>query len=306
MRIIDCHVHLYPEELNADPEKWARANGEAHWARLCTRRRKDGRAVQSFPRVDELLRELDRAGIERAVLLGWYWENPATCAGQNRFLAACVRAHPDRLAGCATLHPAAGPGETLGELNRARDDGLCGLGELSPHSQGFAVDDPVFRAVLQRAAELRMPVTLHATDPRGRSYPGRIETPLADFVRLVGEFPRTNFILAHWGGLLPLLEPSLRPAELPNLYFDTAASPLLYGFDIWERFLPVAGAERVLFGSDHPLDLYPRSPGESGLGRLLAEARAGGADERVLGENATRLFRAEGRWPPAAGGAATV
>ena len=64
--------------------------------------------------MDELLRAMDAAGISRAVLLGWYWEKPATCAGQNRFYAACVRAHPDRLMAFATLHPAAGREKVLG------------------------------------------------------------------------------------------------------------------------------------------------------------------------------------------------
>src|SRR5258708_5237237 len=105
--IIDAHVHLYPAEVKRDPAGWAAAHGEAHWALLCTRRRKDGRPVQTLPTVDQLLTAMDAAGVERAVLLGWYWENPSTCAWQNRFYAECVRAHPDRLSAFATLHPAA-------------------------------------------------------------------------------------------------------------------------------------------------------------------------------------------------------
>ena len=32
------------------------------------------------------LQDMDTAGVDRAVLLGWYWENASTCAEQNRFL----------------------------------------------------------------------------------------------------------------------------------------------------------------------------------------------------------------------------
>jgi hypothetical protein len=258
---------------------------------LCTRRRRDGRAVQAFPSVDELLRELDRAGIDRAVLLGWYWEKPATCAWQNRFFAECVRTHPDRLDACATLHPGAGLAATLAEIQRAHDEGLVGLGELSPHAQGHLIDDAVFCAALERAGELQLPVNLHVTDPAGRPYPGRVDTPRADFVRLAQAFPRTTFILAHWGGLLPLPAAGAGGAMLPNVYFDTAASPLLYDAGIWSRVLPAVGAARVLFGSDYPLELYPRAPAPGGLGRFVAEARAGGADASVMGGNAARLFR---------------
>lgn len=288
MSTIDAHVHLYAPEVNRDPAGWAAAQSEPHWAELSTRRRKDGRAVQAFPSLDELLREMDRADVGRAVLLGWYWERAETCAGQNRFYAECVRAHPDRLSAFATLHPRAGLEATLAEMALARDEGLVGLGELSPHSQHFSVDDPVFRAVLARAAEWRWPVNLHVTDPASRRYPGRVETPLTDFGRLAREFPAVKFILAHWGGLLPLVDPEAR--QLGNVFYDTAASPLLYASDIWGRFAATVPADRVLFGSDFPLNVYPKFDAEPEMGRLIAEARGAGVGEAILSGNIRRLL----------------
>ena len=292
MSVTDCHVHLYPPAVNRNPAAWAAAHGERHWARLCTRRRKDGRAVQSFPSVRELLRTMDAADVGRAVLLGWYWERPETGALQNRFYAQVVKAHPDRLAAFATLHPAAGRTATLEEVRRAKGEGLVGLGELSPHSQGYAVDDPVFGAVLRLAAKLRMPVNLHVTDPDSGSFPGRVETPLKDFTWLAQNFPRTTFILAHWGGLLPLRKAKAR--ALKNVYYDTAASPLLYAEDVWRRFLAVVPKERVLFGSDYPLNVYPRLDPEAGMSRLVAEAHRAGLTADVLPavmrDNAARII----------------
>ncbi|HTQ31778.1 MAG TPA: amidohydrolase family protein [Opitutaceae bacterium] len=255
MTVIDAHVHLYPPELNRDPAGWGAQAGETHWARLCTRLRRDGRPVQGFPSVDQLLRDMDAAGVGRAVLAGWYWEKPETCAWQNRFYAACVQAHPGRLSALAVFHPAAGREAALAEVRRAHDEGFVGLGELSPHSQGYGTADPVFGEVLALAAELRLPVNLHVTDPAGKNYPGRVETPLADFARLAREFSGTTFILAHWGGLLPLVDASA--AALPNLFYDTAASPRLYAPDVFPRFIKTVGASRVLFGSDYPLILFP-------------------------------------------------
>jgi predicted TIM-barrel fold metal-dependent hydrolase len=292
MSIVDCHVHLYPPAVNRDPAAWAEAHREQHWATLCTRRRADGQAVQSFPSVTGLLRAMDDAGVARAVLLGWYWEHPETCAWQNRFYAQCRRAHPDRLAAFATLHPAAGRKATLDEVRRAQGEGLCGLGELSPHSQGYRLDDPVFGAVLRLAAQLRLPVNLHVTDPRSRPYPGRVRTPLRDFVQLARRFPATTFILAHWGGLLPLREATAR--ALPNVYYDTAASPLLYGEGIWPQFLNQVPADRVLFGSDFPLNVYPRIDAQPNLARLVAEVHRAAPTvdllAAVVGGNAARLM----------------
>ncbi len=292
MPVIDAHVHLYPPELNRDPAGWAVRAGEGHWAQLCTRQRRDGRPVQAFPSVGQLLRDMDAAGVARAVLLGWYWEKPETCAWHNRFLAACVRGHSDRLAAFATLHPAAGRAATLAEVRRAHDEGLIGLGELSPHSQGYLIDDPVFRAALALAAELGLAVNFHVTDPASKKYPGRVETPLADFARLAREFPRTTFILSHLGGLLPLVDSSTMPG--PNLFYDTAALPLIYPPEVLRRLLDVVGAERVLFGSDYPLILFPREETGPGFARFLAQISdlklSASESAALLGGNAARLF----------------
>jgi len=309
--LIDSHVHLYPDVINRAPSGWAEQAGERHWATLCTRRRKGGQAVQGFPSVDELLRTMDVAGVERAILLGWYWEHLESCRLQNRFYADCIRAHPDRLSAFATIHPGEGSeAAVLTELDWAREHGLCGLGELSPHSVGWAVDDPLFAAVLERVGDWGWPVNLHVTEADSRPYPGKIETPLGDFLKLAEAHPRTRFILAHWGAGLPFVVTTgrceahghllaARQDELsplpPNLYFDTAASPLIYDTDIWAKFVKSAGADRVLFGSDYPLNLYPALNAQPEMRRFAEELREQSGltpDEiRVIGgDNARSLL----------------
>jgi predicted TIM-barrel fold metal-dependent hydrolase len=291
MPLIDAHVHLYPPEINRDPAGWAVAHGEPEWARLTTRVRRNGRPVQGFPSVDDLLREMDRAGVDRSVLLGWYWIQPENCARQNRFYADCIRAHPDRLAAFATVQPGAGAVAVEAELTAARAAGLSGVGELSPHAQRHALDAPGLHRALELAGEWGWAVNLHATDPNTRDYPGRVETPLADFVALARAHPATTLVLAHWGGLLPLREASV--ADLPNLWYDTAASPLTYDATVWARVLAVVPAERVVFGSDFPLNLYPTLDAEPALTRFVAEARSAGAPDAVMHGNAARLLN---RW----------
>lgn len=280
MRIVDAHVHLYPPEANLAPAAWAEAHGERHWATLCTRIRKNGREVQSFPTVDELLREMDMAGIERVVLQGWYWEKHDTCVWQNRFYAECIKAHGDRLSAFATFHAAAGAERVVQEIRRAVDEGFCGLGELSPHSQNVAIDDPVWRKAMVLAGELSLPVNLHVTEPLSKNYRGKVETPLADFVDLAREFPRTNFILAHWGARLPL-DPTLgaEARTCGNLFYDTAASPLIYEPKVFREMIDAVGADHVLYGSDHPLNLYPKTDATAQLAGLLADLRTADLSE---------------------------
>ncbi len=103
-----------------------------------------------------------------------------------------------------------------------------------------------------------------------------------------------SFILAHWGGGLAfrgLPDGAPLPA---NLYFDTAASPLLYPPDVFRRAAGLVGADRILYGSDYPLLLYPRESRKPGFARFLGDiARCGlGEAERgaILGSNIRRLL----------------
>lgn len=267
---IDHHVHLYPPEINADPAAWAARAGETVWARLCVRQRKDGRAVQEFPSLDELLRALDAAGLDRAVLLGWYWQTQAACALHNRFLAACARAHPDRLSAWATIHPESPPAEIESELSRARDEGCSGLGELSPHSVGSSMNAPGLRAALDFAERWAWPVNFHVTAPDSRPYPGRVETPPEEFISLALARPGLRLVLAHWAG-------GANVRDLPNVSVDTAAAPLIHGADAWDFIGCTVRPEQVLFGSDYPLRLQPARDAAAGLAAFAAEAR------RVLG-----------------------
>lgn len=282
MTIIDAHVHLYPSEASRAPAAWAEARKEPLWATLATRQRKDGTPVQTFPAMSELLRDMNSAGVRKAVLLGWYWQNHATCVEHNKFYASCIKAYPGRFSAFATVHPAAGQA-ALDEVKRARDLGFVGLGELSPHAQGVPLNDPLWRKLLALAGELKLPVNLHVTDPLSKPYAGRVDTPLNDFLALAQDFPATNFILAHWGGGLAW---TTRALALPNLWFDTAASPLLYPSGVWKKGPP----GRVLFGSDYPLVLYPKLSPQADFAGIIREAECAGADPAIFRANAARLF----------------
>src|SRR5258708_29936858 len=105
---------------------------------------------------------MDRAGIDKCVLMGWYWENQETCGLQNRWFIDLVKAYPDRLLAFAAVQPAA-KRSALDALERALDAGLCGIGELFPPAQGFSFDDPYFARVLLIATQLRRLGYLHVT-----------------------------------------------------------------------------------------------------------------------------------------------
>jgi predicted TIM-barrel fold metal-dependent hydrolase len=183
----------------------------------------------------------------------------------------------------------------LEALERALDAGLCGVGELFPQAQGFSFDDPYFARVLQIATERRRPVNLHVTDPLVRTSAIIKPTPLLDFVRLAEEFPTTKLILAHWGGGLPFYELNPRVRRiLQNVAYDSAASPLLYDKQIFRQVVDLAGSDRVLYGSDYPLLLYPREQQLPEFKQLLNDVVTAGLtieeQEKVLSKNLLRLL----------------
>ena len=148
----------------------------------------------------------------------------------------------------------------------------------------------LFRPLARLAADWDVPLLLHTNEPVGHPYPGKERLPPWDLYELIQAFPKTKFILAHWGGGLwwyQLLKREVREV-LKNVYVDTAASPFLYRPEIYRYAIDILGVDKILFGSDYPLLTADRYQKE------LLEARVEGEDLRaILGGNARRLLQ----WP---------
>tara|TARA_B110000037_G_scaffold212998_2_gene266707 strand:+ start:219452 stop:220336 length:885 start_codon:yes stop_codon:yes gene_type:complete len=291
MPVIDAHTHHYPPEALADPAGWGQERGETHWVELVTQ------GPQGWASAETFLASMDEADVDLAVLLGWYWEEIATCREQNAFLAGRVKKYPGRFASFASVQPSAGAAANLALLNEANDLGLCGIGEVHPTAQGFSLRDEAWLEICRWAQDNGWPINLHVTEPAGHDYTGRVETPLMDYVWLAEQFPEVSFIFAHWGGGLPFfaLNPRVRKA-LRNCFVDTAASPLVYSKEIWKHVVDLYGHERILFGTDYPLRLYPRKeklPAILSLKRELDEQVLDStAHTAILGENMAKLLPA--------------
>ena len=193
---------------------------------------------------------------------------------------------PSRLIGFCSVNPAWGKG-AVEEAERCADSGLRGIGELHADSQGFDVADRETLAPLMDLAMRRdLPVLMHSSEPVGHAYPGKGTTTPDLLYRMVRNFPDNIIICAHWGGGLPLytLMPEL-PAEIRNVYFDSAASPFLYHPAIYSTVLDVSGPHHILFGTDYPLLSYKRSLDYLGEAHLDPGQR-----ERILGRNAQELL----------------
>ncbi len=290
--VIDAHVHIYSREAAVDPAGWGAAIGEPRWTACVAPEGR--RSIQGWADPARLLLDMERAGVEKSIMLGWYWERQETCNLQNGWYAKWIRRHPTRLKlGFAAVQPSAGQ-RAIDSLERALDSGLCGIGELLPDARGSFLADRWWGRVFEVAAARAVPVTLHATDPQAGPAAGP-PTPLGDYLRMARAHPKVNFILAHWGGGLAFREAAGEPDPIPpNLYFDTAASPLLYDRSVFRRSVDRLGVERIIYGSDYPLILYPRETHKPDFGRFLGEiAGAGltpGEREAIFSSNIRRLL----------------
>lgn len=279
--VIDAHIHMYPPEVCEDPLGWAARQDELHWAELVSGSG-ERPSLQGWADAETLRADMAAAGVVRAVMLGWYWENQETCEQQNRWYRDLAAAHPDALSWFATVHPASGE-RGLDEVRRAAAAGAAGLGELSPAAQGFSLRDRAFRKIAELAVELRLPINFHVNEAMGRSRAGRRFDRLEDFQWLAREYPDLKIILAHWGGMIPFFE--LNPAvrrDLKNVFYDTAASPLLYDRKVYRAVLDAVGPRKILFGSDYPLLLYPRRERIPTFKRLVEEVRDSGLTREEL------------------------
>ena len=185
---------------------------------------------------------------------------------------------------------------SLDELARCLDGGMAGVGELGPYGQGCRLDDPDFLRLAEACIRYDIPLNLHANEEVGHYYPGKATTPLRDYYRLASRYPELKLILAHWGGGLFFYElmPETRRA-LRNVWYDTAASPLIFPTrDIFNVALRCVDHRKLLYASDYPLRLYPRRQPEPDFRPFLAELGSLDlpADVRadIMGTNAARLL----------------
>lgn len=119
---------------------------------------------------------------------------------------------------------------------------------------------------MEFACEAGWPVTFHTTDPDGKDYPGKTLTSMEEFLWLAKELPDLKIILAHAGALYAIQHP------MPdNIYFDLAACPLLYPATIYSKLIDAVGAERILWGTDYPLRIYPSTQVQPDFKTFLEE-----------------------------------
>jgi predicted TIM-barrel fold metal-dependent hydrolase len=232
------------------------------------------------PTLEDTLRVMDKAGVGLGLLSAWW--GPAGPMITNDEVAECVRRHPDRFAGIASVDLSR-PMNGIRELRRCvRELGFRGL-RIVPWLWNLPPDDRRYYPLYAECIELGIPFCLQVghTGPLLPSEPGR-PIPYLEHVAL--EFPELQIVAGHIGHpwtqeMISLL------TKCENVFVDTSAYvPRRFPPD-FRDFLRTRGGGKVMFGSNYPM-LAPGACLE-GIDEMGLEPET---REAYLHETARRVF----------------
>ena len=279
MALIDFHTHILPPWLDEQREKYLKL--DASFGMLYSGPR------AKMATADDLIRAMDEDGVDVSVVMGIGWTDIGLARECNDYIIESVQRYPERLTGLAALNPAWGEA-AVEEAQRCAGAGLRGIGELHPDSQAFDLgDEKTLAPLIEVVREYGLILVTHSSEPVGHSYSGKGKTRPEVLWRFIQNFPDVSVVCAHWGGGMPFYALMPEVAEgLNNVYFDTAASPFLYGAQVFSVVAALVGSDKILLGSDFPLLRSRR------LLSQLHESPLSDADkEAISGGNAAKLLK---------------
>lgn len=317
--VIDVHHHWMPEEHYRRPELYVRQDEEVVHEADRFRIRRAGVQLFSPPRmtsrIEEQLKMMDRAGVDRAALhVGvWLdWVDLKAARFINDRLAEVNGKYPGRIIPLAHVPPL--EADATKELKRAIVDlGFKGVA-MNTHVGGMLMDDeqlyPFYRAV----SDLDVPIVVHPASELPLAHPhgmeqfnltrnlGRAIDTTINMARLMlggtmDRFPKLRFVFSHMGGAFFALKNRLNPSFWDKrakgffdkykrrVFIDTA--PPFWSPEEIRFAVRMMGENQVLMGSDFPT-IGPLKNAVTIIQKAQATAQV---RKKVLGENARKLFR---------------
>jgi aminocarboxymuconate-semialdehyde decarboxylase len=293
----DLHNHVIPptvvNAIRRHPERYGTRiedrNGKPYFDA-------HGRMIELLPEfndIDAKVAWMDRVGMDVcAISVGppiyFYWLKPEAGIEITRLandgIAQMVAKHPDRLRGMAHL-PMQDPDAAIAELERVKKAYGFKAVELATSIEGAPLADMKFRKVLKTVEQLGMFVFAHPyqclaqgwmDDYYLRNFIGfPLDTTMMIahlmFSGALDELRRLRILCAHGGGFMPYQigrfvhghdvrpEPKVNKASSPRelfkrFYFDC----LTHEPRSTRHLISMAGANRVVIGTDNPFDMAPK------------------------------------------------
>lgn len=227
MRVVDSHVHIFPDRVAA----------------IALPRLQENSGVT--PAFDGTLAGLravmTRAGVETSVVQP-IATKPEAVTGINDWAASI---QGDGVLCFGAMHPRMR--EPAAELARMAGLGLRGL-KLHPEFQTFRPDDDAMAPVYQGAAANGLTIFFHAGEDIAIP---TIHSSPAVFGRVLDAFPGLTVVLAHMGGWRQW-DAVLQELAGRDVYLETSYTLPYIGPERFVELIEAHGASRVIFGSDGP------------------------------------------------------
>ena len=223
---------------------------------------------------DELIAQMDAAGVERAVL------SLSLEAPQSAVLD-CVKQYPDRLFLAAVCDPTAHM-KTCWALEEMQAQQPVVMARVVPFLHDLPPNHRDYYPLYAKCCDLDLPISINTGIP-GPPMPGECQNPM-HLDRVCLDFPKLRICMAHgadpwWGVALRLM------LKYKGLHLMTSAFAPKYFPPELIHFMNTRGADKILYASDHPV---------LSMERCLSEARdldlREGVLERFVRGNAERLF----------------
>ncbi len=259
MKIIDTHVHVFPDNLAEKVRSFLEAYYKVPFRGKGTR--------------DDILTSMREGRIHISLVF-----STATKAAQvqtiNDYIAGLVRDNPEFI-GFGTIHPDF-PNVT-NEIKRIQELGLRGI-KLHPDFQQLFLDEKRMMKIYG-AIEGKLPVLCHVGDQNSDfSSPRRLG-------KIADTFPGLTIIAAHFGGYSQWNDAERYVIGKRNVYIDTSSSLPWMPQEQALRIIHNHGADRVLFASDYPI-VYQKDAVQDFLNLPLNEDEK----EMIFHRNAENLL----------------
>ncbi len=244
--------------------------------------------------MDDLLSEMDEAGITTGVIMGRQSAPPHGII-PNDEIAEALRQHPDRFVGLAGLDLRDVPA-SLREIDRAVSmKGMCGISiEPGASHEPFYSDDRRLYPIYEhcQAVDLPLSITLSGYLSAMVGHDLAYGSPSSVY-RVAKDFPKLKLIVSHaaWPNVMPMIEVAFLRENVyvsPDLYLNHVDTPGAEEFIKAARFFL---ADRLLFGT-----AYPSRPLKESVAAFRKWSLPKDLERKILHDNAARVLRLpEGR-----------
>lgn len=216
-----------------------------------------------------LMGALDRNGIDAALVFPF--PGAVDAVAVHNGIAALAKKYPGRIFGVVSLNPHKSKVEYDQEVKRCVEMGFKGI-KIHPFGHACPLNVRDAQKVFDAARQYNIPVIIHTGLGVPYTLPSVVMSPAQ-------QYPDVKFVLAHSGAYIYSAEALLVAQQCPNVYLETS----------WcsahriKEFVDKIGPERVMFGSDLPVNI------ESELAKY--RSLISGSDlQCCFAETATRVF----------------